>query len=455
MKKSRLEEFIGSPKKSLILISLPVIASSLVETLYNLTDTIFVGRLGSDALAAMTFSWPFFFVLVALSLGINAGISSVVSRAIGAKNKKQAENACIHGLILAFIAAILIALIGLPLLRPLFRLSGASGSVLQMATSYMAIILVGVVFMFLSYTMTSIFASQGDTKTAMKIDVYSLVLNIILTPILIFGFHMGIRGAALGTTLSVLFATVQGAYYLKKVSYLKLKRSSFRYSFPTIKEIIKIGFPASLMMLVISIYVIFLNRAMAHFSVSHVAAFGVVSRLESVSILPIYGLSVGALTLAGMFYGAKKYELLKTISNYSILISMVITTVIGLVFFIFARLLIRVFTPDLSVIGLGAPYMRLDVFTFPTMAATMIVSRIMQAMGKGMPGLIINIIRVFVLAVPLSYLFVFVLGYGYLFIALSMIIGGIVAALIGFIWLKCVISASINKDKTCIFQNKK
>jgi putative MATE family efflux protein len=445
MPESKLDEFISKPKRSLITLSIPVIAASLVETLYNLTDTVFVGRLGPDALAAMTFSWPLFFVLVALSLGINSGISSVVSRALGERNKKRAQNACIHGLILSFISAIVIALIGLPILKPLFRLSGASGIVLQMATSYMAIILLGIVFMFLSYTITSIFASQGDTKTAMKIDIFSLLLNIILTPILIFLFGMGIKGAALATTLSVLFAFLQSLYYIRKVSYLKLNKSSFKYSPRIFKEIIKIGFPSSLMMLVISVYVIFLNRAMAHFSIAHVAAFGVVSRLESVAILPVYGLSVGALTLSGMFYGAKKYGLLKTISSYSIWFSMLATSAIGLVFFVFARFFIRIFTPDTSVIALGVPYMRLDVFTFPTMAATMITSRIMQAMGRGMPGLVINVVRVFVFAVPLSFLFIFIFGLGYLFIALSMIIGGIIAALMGFFWLHSLIPSKNKK----------
>jgi putative MATE family efflux protein len=435
MTKSRLSEFIKSPKRSLIILSIPVIIAALVETLYTLVDAIFVGRLGPEALAAITFAWPFFFLLVALSLGLNAGMSSRIARFLGEKNKKQAENTALHGLLLAFLASIFVAAIGIPLLGFLFRLSGASGNVLQMSISYMFIILLGVIFMFLSYAVNSIFAAQGDTKTAMKIDVYSLALNIVLAPVFIFVFHWGIRGAALATFASVLFAFVQSLYFLRKKSYLNLRLKSFKFSNRILREIIAVGIPSTLMMLTISFYVFFLNRAMIHYSVAHVAAFGVVSRLESIATLPVFGLSVGALTMVGMFYGAKKYRLVKEISWYAIELSAILSSLIGVIFFIFPSLFLRIFTPDLSIINVGVPYMRLDVFTFPLMATTMIVARIMQGLGLGLPGLVINLVRVFAVAVPLAYLFVFTLGYGYLSIAIAMIIGGTSATVIGSVWL--------------------
>jgi len=431
MQKSKLNQFIKSPKKALVTLSIPVIVAALVETLYTIVDAIFVGRLGAGALAAITFAWPFFFILVAISLGINAGIGSRISRFLGEKNKKQAENTAIHGLLIALIVSLLIAGISIPLLNYLFSLTGASGDVLQMAKDYMFIILLGVVFMFLSYAVNSIFSAQGDTKTAMKIDVYSLILNIILAPIFIFLFKLGIKGAALATSVSVLFAFIQSLYYLRKVSYLNLKLRSFKFSLDIIKEIISVGFPSTIMMLIVSFYVIFLNKAMVHYSVSHVAAFGIVSRLESIATLPIYGLSVGAMTLAGMFYGAKKYRLLEKISWYAIKISAVVTSIIGIIFFAIPDTLLRVFTSDVNVINIGIPYTRLDVFTFPLMAITMIISRIMQGLGYGFPGLMINLIRVLLVAVPLAYVFVFVLGYGYLSIAVAMILGGIIATVVG------------------------
>src|SRR3989338_7456976 len=235
MAKSKLEQFIKQPRRSLIYLSIPAIASAMVETFYNLTDTFFIGRLGAEALAAMTFSFPLFFMLVSLSLGINAGMGSRISRYIGEGNKRQAENTAIHGLALSLVISLLIALIAIPLLPFLFKVLGAQGIVLSYAISYTAIILAGSLFMFLSYALSSFFAAQGDTKTAMKIDVYSLIANMILTPIFMFVFDMGIAGAALATVLSVIYAFVLALYYLRD-SYLTLSLKKFKYSSSIIKE---------------------------------------------------------------------------------------------------------------------------------------------------------------------------------------------------------------------------
>jgi putative MATE family efflux protein len=435
MKKSRLDEFIASPHRALILLSLPVIASAIVETLYTITDAVFVGRLGADALAAITFAWPFFFVLTALSLGLNAGIASRISRYLGERNRKQAENTMIHGLLMAVLMSFVIAAVGIPLLSTILGLTGATGIVLQWSVNYMLIILAGILFMFVSYAITSIFAAQGDTKTAMKIDIYSLVLNVILSPLFIFVFHLGVSGSALATTVAVTFAFVQSLYFMRKRSYLTLHWKSFKYSPFILKEIVFVGFPSTIMMLTASLSAIFLNRAMITFSVEHVAALGLMSRLESLSILPVYGLSVGAMTLAGMFYGAKKYKLLENVSWYALKITVIVSAAVGLIIFLFPEMFLRMFTDDMAVVAVGIPYVRLYVLAIPFGALSMVIGRILQGIGLGVPGLIISIVRTLVIAVPLAYVFVFVLGYGYLSIATAMIIGSVLSTVMGGIWM--------------------
>jgi Na+-driven multidrug efflux pump len=234
------------------------------------------------------------------------------------------------------------------------------------------------------------------------------------------------------------YAFILFIYYVHKKSYLHLRLKSFHFSKDILKEITIVGFPSTLMLLIISFYVVFLNRAMAYFSVDHVAAFGVVSRLESIAILPVYGLSMGVLTLVGMFYGAKKYHLLEEISWYAIWLTSGLTVLVGIVFLAIPRLLLSVFISDPNVLAVGVPYLMLDIITFPMMAITMIVSRAMQGLGLGMPGLVISLVRVFGVAVPLAYLFVFVLGYGYLSIAVAMILGGAVASVLSLVWLKAI-----------------
>ena len=431
----RLEEFIASPRRALITLSVPVVIAAVVQTFYNIVDTIYVGHIGSEALAAISVAWPFFVVLVSVSQGLNSGIASRISRYLGEKRKKLAENAALHGLIMAFLSSMALILLGLPSLGWLLSMGGAEGNVLDMAHDYMSLILLGSLFMFTVFAINAIFSSQGDTKTPMKVNVSSLLMNIILTPFFIFYLGFGISGAAISTVISMSFALMLSIYYLRKDSYLDLRPQRFSYKKKIVSEIIKVGLPTTAMILVMSVYVIFLNKAMSYFSVDHLAAFGVVSRLESVAVLPVMGISVGTMTLVGMFYGAKRFELMKKISIFAIGVGAALTIFVGAVFFVLASPIIAIFTSDADVIQLGIPYLRIDVLTLPAIAVMLIFSRIMQGLGKGYPGLVVNFLRVFGVIVPLSYIAVFMFGFDYLSIAWSMVAGGIVAIITSLIWL--------------------
>lgn len=435
MKENRVNEFIKNPKKALLTLSYPILVGMLVQTLYNVVDTAFVGWLGVDAIAALTFSFPLFFILIALNAGIGSGVSSRIARFLGENNKEGAENTAMHGLLLAVIVSLASYVVGFFVLKELFVLFGASGIVLQYAMDYMFIVLLGSFFIFIAYTIHAIFSAQGDTKTAMKIQVFALVLNVILDPILIYGLGYGIKGAAIATVISFAIGLALGIYYLMRKSYLKINPHAFRFSRSILKDILYVGMPASITMFIISAYVIFINWFMVDFGTEYVAAFGIASRLESVAMMPLVAFGISALTLIGMFIGAKRFDLVKETSWYTLKIGVGIASVVGAVFFIFPQLFIGIFTPEISLIEITAPYIMINVFTFPLMAVSTIVSRIMQGLGHGLPGLVINLIRVFFVAIPLAYFFVFILGYGYLWIAVAMVIGGIVSNIIAFGWL--------------------
>ena len=185
MPKNRVDEFIKNPKKALFRLALPIAIAMMVQVMYNIVDTAFVGRLGADAIAALTFSFPLFFVLMALNSGIGTGMSSRIARYLGDKNKKQAENTAFHGLLISLGLALIIFIIGMLSLQSLFSLFGATESVAKLGISYMSIILLGIFFMFPSYVLSSIFSDQGDTKTPLKVHIIALIFNIILDPIFI------------------------------------------------------------------------------------------------------------------------------------------------------------------------------------------------------------------------------------------------------------------------------
>lgn len=333
MKNNRVDEFIKNPKNSLLKLTLPMVIAMVVQIMYNIVDTAFVGRLGAEAIAALTFSFPLFFIIISLNSGIAIGVTSRISRYLGGKNKEGAENTAIHGVIISLILAIVILVFGMLALKPLFLLFGATGNVLDLAMSYMSIILFAGFFIFPSFVLSNIFSAQGDTKTPMKIHIFALVSNIILDPIFIYVLGYGVAGAAIATLISFFLALILAVYYIRKKSYLHISLKFFRFSFPLVKQIFSVGIPASFMMLLMSVYIMFINKFMSGFGTNYVASFGIVTRLETVAIMPIVALSMSTITLVGMFFGAKRFDLLKEISWYGLKISVIFTSLIGLIFF--------------------------------------------------------------------------------------------------------------------------
>jgi putative MATE family efflux protein len=270
----------------------------------------------------------------------------------------------------------------------------------------------------------------------MKVQAAGLILNAVLDPVFIYALRLGVQGAAVASVLGFLLSLVLFFVFLRTKSYLKVSFRGFRFSWRQGREILRVGLPASLMMLLLSVYVMFINRFMAHFGTKTVAAFGLATRLESFATMPILALSVSLVTLVGMFYGAKRYEQLKDISWHGIRLGIVLTSAVGLVFFVTPRLWLMIFTGDPALLSLSRAYLRIDVLTFPLMSTSMIISRILQGLGMGTPGFFINFIRILLVAVPLAYLFVFVMGWGYLAVAWAMVLGGVASNVTALLWLK-------------------
>ncbi|MBT4541301.1 MATE family efflux transporter [Candidatus Woesearchaeota archaeon] len=441
--RNRVDEFIADPKKALYKLAWPMLIAMLVQTLYNVVDTAFVGRLGADSIAALTFSFPLFFILIGLNSGIAVGMSSRISRFMGEKNKKGAENTAMHGILLGIFFFTISVVLGLIFIRPMFNLFGATPAVIELAVSYFSIVLMGSVFMFTAYIMNNIFVSQGDTKTPMKVQVFTLLLNIILDPIFIYVLGYGVKGAAIATVISFSVGFILYSYFLHKKSYLHIHPQNFTFSTKLIKEILMVGFPASLMMIVMSIFLMIFNWFMANFGTEYVAAFGIGFRAESVVIMPVMAGSFAVMTLVGMFFGAKRVDLIKGVVWYGIKAGLLYTLIVGGIFFAFPSLIYKIFTSDPTLLKIGVPYLRVIVFAYPFMGITMIIGRTLQGMGYGVPGLVINLLRTILISTPLSYLFVFVFGFGYLSVVVSIVIAAVIASVVAVVWFEWEIKKAI------------
>jgi len=435
-RENKVDKFIEHPKKALFILAWPIAVGFLVQSLYNIIDTAFVGRIGAEAIAALTFAFPIFIFLIGINSGIGAGVNSRISRYLGAKEKEKAENAAIHGIIISIVLAVAFILILHPLLKPLFSLFGAESSVIALSYDYMSIVLLGTLFMFPAFTINSIFSAQGDTKVSMMIQLASLITNMILDPLLIYVLGWGVKGAAIATTASFAVGLVLAVYLLKKRSYLHLRRESFSYSKRIVKQIFKVGAPASLTMVLMSVSTIFLNRIISTFGTDNIAAYGISFRMESIATFPIIALSLALLTLVGMFKGAGKYEHIKEIVSYALKVGFVFTFLMGAVIFAVPHFLLRIFTNEQLLLGLGSSYLRIDVFSLPMVVVGMIVSRVMQALGEGLPTFVISTLRLIVVAVPVAYLFVNYFNFGFVSIAFAMVLGALVSAIVAYIWLR-------------------
>ncbi|MBW2968105.1 MATE family efflux transporter [Candidatus Woesearchaeota archaeon] len=440
----RLKEFIRRPKRSLIVLAIPVVVGMIVQAMYNIVDTAFIGRVGSEAVAALTFSFPLFFLMFALNGGIGTGMGSRIARYYGAKNMRGAENAAMHGMLMTVIVSVVMAALGLIFIRPLFVLFGAGNSVLELSVSYMSIILYGMILLMVGIVIGDIFRAQGDTKTPMFIHGLAFGLNIVLDPIFIFVLDLGVVGAAIATVISFGAAALLAVYLLLTRSDIKMRPASFCCSGTMVGEILKVGAPQSLMFVMMSLLTILMNRILAGFGTDYVAAFGIVWRLDSFSLMIVIALAIAVLNMVGMFYGAKKYRLVKEVTLFAMKLGIAVTLAVGAVQFIFPWIFMRIFTPEPVLLGLGINLIRVSVFQLPFVAIMMVMSRAMQGMGFGMPSFVTMMIRTVLLSAPLAYLFVYVLGYGYLSIPASLVLGSAVSAVVAMAWFRLKVRHLLN-----------
>jgi len=422
--------------------------ATLMQTMYNLVDTAYIGRLGAAPLAALTFSFPLFFTLVSFNVGMGVGLNSTVARLIGADDEAAAANTVLHGIASSLLCAGGLFLLAEIFLNPLLTILGARAEVHKLATDYMRIIAAGAFFMFAMYAINSTFTAQGDTVTPMKVQFFTLFLNIILDPLFIFTFDLGITGAAIATDIALLCGLILAIYYLRKRSALHLSRKVWHFSLTTIKEIFAIGLPASFTMLLMAIYMMGINRMISGYGTDTVAALGLITRLDSAVIIPMVAFSVALLTLSALFYGSHRYQLLSEIIGFAILVNLSFALVCSITMFLWPHIFLRFFTDEAEPLRLAVSYLRLEILSFPFMAITISCNRALQGLGYGLPGLVINGVRLFIVALPLAAYFTLYCNYDFRMVAIASLCGLTTSATIAGTWLKKRLTKILAESET-------
>ena len=437
MGESRLEKYLSNPAKGLWKLAIPVMVGMGIQTIYSIVDMIFIGRLSGDAIAAVAFNMPLFFFVLGLTFGLGAGVTASIARFIGAKDKTNADNSAEHAVVLGLGVSIVLTTVGLIYGKPILISIGATPNVADLSWSYLRVICIGLPFMVLSAFFRSILAGEGDTKFPMTVAALGTVLNIILDPIFIFTLGFGVPGAAGATVISQIIVFIVFVYmlFVKEHSYITFRLKDFKPSSFIMKDIIKVGFPASISMVIMSIGQLVFNRILVHFSTDAVAAYQVGGRIDMVIFLPIMSIAFALTTLVGMFHGAQEMDKVKYIIKYGLTRSFLITTVISIIVYVFAPQLIMGFTKDIYIQNAAVKYLRLMSIVYPLIATAMPCGRILQGFGLGMPMLIITAVRVLLISSPLALFFVFVQNRPLEWIWYSMMISTGVSFVVAVSWL--------------------
>ena len=432
-----LQSFKDDPFKSMWRLAVPIMIGMGIQTLYTIIDMIFIGRLGGDAIASVAFNMPIFFFVMGLSFGLGNGVTASIARFIGSNDKVNADNSAEHAVAMALAISLILTVSGLLFGKQILLFIGCTNDILPLAWDYLKVSCYGISFGVFSGFFRSILAGEGEMKLPMIVAGLGTILNTILDPIFIFYMDLGVAGAAWATTISQIVVCLVFIYmlFVKNHTYVRFKLKDFSYSSYIIYDIIKVGIPVSMSMVVMALGQLVFNRLLVNFSTDAVAAYQIGGRVDMIVFLPIFGIASALTTIVGMFYGADEFEKIKSISLYGIKSSFLITTICSVFLFIFAPSVVKVFTMDTVIQKISIDYLRTISFLFPFISIGLTIGRILQGLGRGMPSLIITIVRVIGLAGPLAYFFTFVLDKPVEWIWYSMFISGIFATIISITWI--------------------
>lgn len=424
----------GSISKGVLSLSAPIVFAMFFHSLLNIVDTFWVGKISAVAVAAVSISWPVIFILIALSAGISTGTNSLVARFVGANDMDKASDVAKNSIFLGLMLAILLSVTGLMLLKPLFIFLGASGELLSLALDYSRIVFYGTVFHVMNFVLASILRGEGDTKTPMKIAITINVVNMILDPILILYLGLGVAGASLATLLSVALGV--GLYFrfiLSDKANVRLDFSKFGLDWKLIYDVLFIGFPASLRNITNAVGVFFTMKFITVYGAAAVAAYGIAFRVESFGVLPVVAISLATMTMVGQNLGAEQFKRAKRSGWVSAFLGAAVMAVFGILVFIFAPYIIKIFNSEKEVVRIGAEVLKIKSPAFLFSALIMSLSSAFQAFGKSHYSFIITIFRV---ALMLALIYWFNSLYGLVGIWWGIVLSGILSGIVNVVWYK-------------------
>lgn len=396
--------------KLLVRMSLPIALSMLVQALYNIVDSIWVSRIGEDALAAVSMAFPIQMLINAFSVGIGVGMNALLSRYLGEKKREDANLTAQNGGVLVILAAVLFSIFGVMISSKLIGIQTSDPAIYRDGVRYLNICFIFSIGLCGQIYMERLLQSTGLSIYSMYTQIFGAVLNIALDPMFIFGVgpfpKLGVTGAAVATVSAQIMALCLGLYFnLTKNKELNLFQRQFHLNRTIIRGIFSVGIPSAIMMSVNSFALFLINAILAIFGATAVVALGIYFKVQSFIFMPVFGLNNGLIPIIAYNYGARHKERIYGVMKLSYKSALIFMGAGFLVFQIFPAQLLSFFDPSEALLAIGIPAMRIMSFSFIFAAVSIISSAIFQAFGNGLLSLAVNLIRQLILTIPLAYLF--------------------------------------------------
>ena len=396
-------------RKLLITMSLPLIVSNLVQALYNIVDSIFVSRINEDALTAVTLCFPFQMLMISFGIGTAVGMGALLSRYLGAGLTEKVDKVAHNGILLGFVNYAIFFSVGMFLSETLIKAQIDDPVVIEYGKTYLSIVCMLSIGFMMQITVERLLQATGKTIYILFTKGIGAVINIILDPILIFGWfgapEMGIAGAAAATVFGQIFAFVLGLIFnIKKNHEVTLHIKHLKPDFEIIKEIYRIAIPSIIMQSIGSVMNIAMNKVLVSFTKTAVAVFGVYFKLQSFIFMPVFGLNNGVVPIAAYNYGARKRDRLEEVMKISVSYAIVIMLLGTITFWAIPDTLLGMFDASPYMLEIGRSCLRTISLCFPFAAYAIMRGAIFQALGKSVYSMNISIMRQLLVLIPASIL---------------------------------------------------
>ena len=443
----------GPVARHLVHMTVPVMFGIFTMMLQTFIDALFIGQVGDRELAALGFAFPIIMVVSSVAIGLGAGTSSVVARAIGAHNHRRARRLATDSLILSFIICTIISAIGLATIWPLFRLMGAPEDMIPLIGGYMSILYAGIPFVVVGMVGMASMRATGDTRLPSMLMVMAAVINMVLDPILIFGFGpipaMSLNGAAYAALLA------RGTIFVGTVYLMRTRLDMLTFNKPDLEElkkswvdILHVGIPAAATNVIIPIATGVITAMLARYGPEAVAGFGVASRIESLTLVMFYALSAIIGPFVGQNIAACKpdriYEALKLCAIFCLVTGLIIAAMLAAL----SEFLPALFSENSDVTETARLFLLIAPISYGAYGVVMVMNASFNGMGKPMPAVVISVARMVVLYVPLAIFMQSLMGMAGIFGTYAF--ANIVSALVAYLWARGSVQEQCDKHEAPI-----